>query len=144
MSESLMYPKDEDQVELDVVTLTFAEISAVVDAFYKQVAVDPLLSQPFSSVEDWPHHIERLTHFWWRRFGGEAYMEAHYNPPLKHFQAGFNEVFLTQWLTLFEKTMRSILTPEKADEWIAIAKSMGIALTMKNEFLKKNFIDSKG
>lgn len=115
---------------------TFHDIESVVSAFYARVAVDPVLKVPFSSVQDWPHHIERLTHFWWMRFGGERYMDATYNPPLKHLEAGFNRAFLTRWLDLFREVLLEKLTPEKAAAWNKTATAMGEALSMKNEILK--------
>lgn len=117
--------------------LSFGEIHAVVDAFYRQVAVDPLLRVPFASVHDWPEHIERMTHFWWTRLGGSPYLETRYNPVAKHFEAGFNAQFLERWLGLFEETLKKTLSDDKAQLWHALATRMGAALSAKNEYLRQ-------
>jgi len=62
-------------------------IAAVVDVFYTRIQGHPSLAGPFGIVEDWPHHKEKLTHFWWVLLGGDPYMEVDYSVPMKHFQA---------------------------------------------------------
>lgn len=138
MTTEISTPKDTDFQDIDGIHFTFLDIKTVVSRFYAQVAEDHLLKVPFASVNDWPHHIDRLTHFWWMRFGGDQYMEAIYHPALKHFEAGFNRQFLTQWLALFQKTLRENLTEEKANLWIDLATRMGEALNAKNEYLKQH------
>lgn len=128
-------PEQTDYVELRNLRYTFAEIYSVVDAFYREVAKDPILSVPFGSVSDWPHHIERLTHFWWTRFGGRAYQEGFYNPVEKHYEAGFNEGFLQHWLSLFKKTVTQVLPEEKASLWVSVTESMGMALSKNNDLM---------
>jgi hemoglobin len=133
---SLQTPEPSDFVELVAVRLTFQDIHQVVDRFYTQVQHDSLLSVPFQSVQDWPTHIERITHFWWTRFGGTPYKSVQYNPVLKHFEAGFNEAFLKRWLDLFGATLESVLQPEQVQIWKSISQRMGHALSQKNEFMK--------
>lgn len=123
-------------LDLGGLGFTFVEIETVVLTFYSRVAVDSVLKVPFSSVNDWPHHIERLTHFWWMRLGGERYMDVTYNPPLKHLEAGFNRAFLTRWLDLFREVLLEKLPTEKAAAWNKTATMMGEALSMKNDALK--------
>lgn len=132
-------PSDSDSarnLDLNGVIFSHGDIRAVVERFYALVEVDPLLGAPFSSVTDWPHHIERLTHFWWVRFGGEPYIDTMYDPVGKHYAAGFNRVFLTRWLELFDETVAKTLKPDQAEIWSKVAHRMGEALTMKNEFYK--------
>lgn len=138
MNPEKQIPKDTDFQDIDGIHLTFLDIKTVVSRFYAQVAEDPLLKVPFSSVSDWPHHIDRLTHFWWMRFGGDQYMNATYHPALKHFEANFTRTLLTQWLTLFQKTLSEALSPEKATLWLNLATQMGEALNSKNEYLNQN------
>lgn len=137
MTPHKQIPNDNDSLDIDGIQLSFSDIKQVVNRFYEQVAVDPLLKIPFASVHDWPHHIDRLTHFWWMRFGGEGYMEARYNPALKHFEANFNRELLTQWLSLFQKTLTESLPHPKAQLWLNLATKMGEALNAKNEHLKQ-------
>lgn len=128
-----------DFVEIRSIRFTHGDIFSVVDSFYKVVATDPLLSVPFQSVEDWPHHIDKLTHFWWTRFGGKGYLETSYDPVTKHYEAGFNEIFLQHWLSLFSEILVTNLTPEQSQLWKSIATSMGSALHMKNEMMKNYY-----
>lgn len=124
-------------VTLNGVEFSHEDIFRVVDDFYTRVQNDPLLQVPFESVHDWPEHIERLTHFWWTRFGGEPYLSISYNPVAKHFQAGFNREFLTHWLFLFHDTLKTKLKSEQASLWTLISERMGEALFSKNEYLKR-------
>jgi hemoglobin len=133
MERNGIQPQDTDFIQLDGVNLTFSDIRSVVQDFYQQVAVDSVLAKPFGSVQDWPHHVERLTHFWWVRLGGRPYLSGFYNPVEKHFQAGFNLPFLKRWLELFHETMKKNLSEPQAMLWIEIAEAMGQALFMKNE-----------
>ena len=108
-------------------------IHSVIDTFYTRIQADPILEAPFRSVKNWPHHIERLTHFWWIRLGGHPYQLGMYNPVEKHFLAGFNPALLKRWLALFKKTIEEKLSPKAAALWIEISEHMGEALSMKNE-----------
>lgn len=132
-------PESNDYVEVRSIRFTFEDIFNVVEAFYREVARDPLLMKPFSSVEDWPHHVERLTHFWWTRFGGMAYQEGFYDPVGKHFEAGFNEEFLQRWLSLFREILDQKLSPPQAELWSSITESMGQALSRNNQIMIEKF-----
>lgn len=127
-------------VEINSLKFTHGEIHRVVDKFYAKVALDPYLRAPFSVVDDWPHHIQRLTHFWWMRLGGKPYMSAQYNPIQKHFESGFSEEFLDIWLTLFKKILRENLAPEQAQLWGELTESMGVALNRNNELMKQHYL----
>jgi len=137
MEEQIQFPKDSETIEVHSVSFTFANINEVISDFYQKVAVDPMLKVPFHTVTDWPHHVERLTHFWWIRFGGDPYMQVSYNPPEKHFQAGFNKEFLTKWLALFQETLDSRLNENQAKLWGNIAERMGESLSIRNDLIKQ-------
>jgi hemoglobin len=128
-------PRSEDSLDLDGVALSFHDVSTVIDTFYGRVAVDDLLKIPFGSVQDWPHHVERLIHFWWIRLGGSPYMAGMYNPVEKHFQAGFNAKLLERWLGLLKSTLDEKLKPDQSFLWFEIAEQMGVGLSMRNEHL---------
>ncbi len=129
----------EDQLVVAGVEFKLKEIFAVVEEFYTRVANDPVLKVPFQSVHDWPEHIDRLTHFWWIRFGGEPYMFSEYNPVMKHFFAGFNEEFLKRWLGMFHEVLDEKLNPEQSQFWKMLSHRMGQALNMRNEMLRKEY-----
>ncbi|MGH1468580.1 MAG: group III truncated hemoglobin [Bdellovibrionales bacterium] len=128
-----------ESVTLEETSFTLLDINKVINDFYSSVSKDPLLSVPFSSVTDWPHHIDNLTHFWWIKFGGARYSDARYNPPMKHFKAGFSQEFLTRWLELFKVSLDKNLTPKQADTWFGMSQRMGQFLLQKNEAMKASF-----
>lgn len=127
-----------ETVFVNGVTFTHEDIFRVVDDFYTRIQHDPVLQIPFQSVEDWPEHVQRLTHFWWIRFGGEPYLSAMYSPVSKHFFAGFNRDLLTHWLTLFHDTLKTHLKADQIALWKLVSERMGEALTMKNEFFRRD------
>lgn len=122
-------------LQINSVTFSFEDISSVITSFYGKVSKDKILRAPFGTVEDWPQHIGRLTHFWWIRFGGKSYQEGLYNPVQKHFESGFNEVFLDRWLEIFRDTLIEELNPDQANLWYSIAEGMGLALTHNNDLM---------
>lgn len=131
-------PQPQDFVSVNGVTFTHDDLFRVVGDFYSRVREDSMLKEPFSSVVDWEEHVRRLTHFWWIRFGGKAYLFSHYDPVSKHFYAGFNQEFLDRWLSLFRQTLENHLKPEQAELWKIVSERMGESLMMKNEMFKKS------
>jgi hemoglobin len=126
-------------VRLNGVDFAHEDLLRVVDDFYSRIQQDPILSQPFKSVGDWPEHIQRLTYFWWVRFGGKPYLFNHYNPVTKHFFAGFNRDHLTRWLFIFHQTLQTHLSPEQTHLWKIISERMGEALVIKNELFRREY-----
>jgi hemoglobin len=119
------------------ISFSKADIQKTVESFYAQVANDPLLKVPFSSVQNWAVHLERMTHFWWVRFGGVPYRSYSYSPVEKHFLAGFNEEFLARWLELFRETLTANLRTEQSEFWGPLAGRMGQSLSMRNDLLRR-------
>ncbi len=132
-------PNPTDEIIVNGVPFSHEDMFNVVDDFYTRVQSDPLLQIPFQSVHDWPEHIDRITHFWWIRLGGEPYSFAEYNPVQKHFFAGFNSTFLSRWLELFHETLKTHLREDQIQLWTLITQRMGQALSMKNEYFKQHF-----
>lgn len=133
------FPKSTDSIEVGGVVFTHHDIHTVVDNFYAQIPLDPQLEVPFRSVHDWPEHINRLTHFWWIRFGGRPYLFSEYNPVLKHFFAGFNDELLARWLALFKKTLQNHLSDQQRALWTTISERMGQSLSMRNELYRRDY-----
>lgn len=129
-------PKKDSFVTVSGVRYYHSEVFLVVDTFYKSVSTHPSLKVPFKSVYDWPEHIERMTQFWWIRFGGRPYMFSQYNPVLKHYYAGFNKKYLSEWLELFHQTLDIKLTTKQASMWKNLSKQMGIGLLARNEMIR--------
>lgn len=132
-------PLDSDSVALNGVIFTHKDIFSVVDDFYTRIQKDPQLQIPFGSVHDWPEHIQRLTHFWWTRFGGTPYLDTQYNPPAKHYFAGFNEELLKQWLKLFGETLKDHLSAAQIEIWQLVTERMGQGLSAKNDYLVRTY-----
>lgn len=131
-------PNKNEILEIGSVKFSFDDIHQVIKKFYARVEVDPNLRAPFSVVDDWPHHIERLTHFWWIRFGGSPYMDVSYNPIQKHFETGFSEILLAHWLDLFKNVMIENLTPPQVQIWSDLAGRIGSALNYNNELMLRH------
>lgn len=132
-------PAPMDSVMINDVSFSHQDMFDVIDAFYTKVQNDELLKEPFSSVHDWPEHIDRLTHFWWGKFGGQPYMFTMYNPVVKHFHSGFDREKLTRWLALFHETLNEKLSAQQAQIWKLISERMGESLSLKNEMYKKEY-----
>lgn len=129
-------PEKEEYIIVQSIKFTFGDINTVVNEFYAKVAIDNHLHGPFSVVDDWPHHIDRLTHFWWIRFGGRPYMDVQYDPIQKHFETGFNLGLLEIWLDIFKETLDELLTSSQSELWYDFATRIGEALNRNNEIMK--------
>lgn len=129
----------EGTLQINGVEFAHADLHRVIDDFYTRIQHDSVLKIPFASVGDWPEHIEKLTHFWWVRFGGKPYLFNHYNPVAKHFFAGFNRELLLRWLSIFQDTLKDQLKPEQAQVWTMISERMGEVLSAKNEHFRSQY-----
>lgn len=138
-----MRPKDTDLVVVQGIEFSFKEVNTIVDLFYKKIATDSIMSKPFKSVSDWPEHIDRLTNFWWIRFGGKPFTFSQYNPVAKHYHSGFNKDFLDRWLFLFDETLKENLSKEQHEFWIEVARKTGKFLSKRNEAYAKEFESKK-
>jgi hemoglobin len=137
-------PASSDQLLLKGIVFTHGDISRAVEEFYRRVPMDEALQIPFLAVESWPCHIERLTHFWWTRFGGTPYRADQYDPVGGHFATGFNRALLSRWLTLFQEVLESRLRPEQAELWCIVAERMGNSLAFQNELLVREHRREQG
>jgi hemoglobin len=123
-------------IDVNGVLFSNMDIFTVINDFYGRIQTDPILQVPFKSVEDWPEHIKNITHFWWVKFGGRAYMFNQYNPVPKHFFAGFNRDLLSRWLFIFHQTLKTHLSQEQVTLWAMISTRMGEGLAVKNDHYK--------
>lgn len=135
--ETLIRPRNSEYLTINGVSFSYGEVAAVVDQFYTRVQQDPILQVPFRSVHNWPEHVDRLTHFWWTKFGGRPYLRASYDPVTKHFLAGFNTALLSRWLTVFHEVLQKNLDPEQKELWEMVSIRMGQGLSIKNEMYKE-------
>lgn len=112
--------------------LGWETIHRVVDRFYRQIQTHPTLAGPFSNVENWPHHKERLTYFWWVVLGGARTRQEFYDPVGKHFNAGFTPDLLADWMTLFRTTVEQHAPAPLAAAWTEAAGKIGDGLVLAN------------
>lgn len=107
------------------------DLSRLVDHFYDQVRMDPLLGPLFNqAVGDWPAHLHKLADFWSSvmlttgRYKGQP-LPAH----LRHRAAITPEMF-TRWLALWEESAMRCLPPEGAAAVVAKAHRIAASLQM--------------
>jgi hemoglobin len=101
--------------------VTEEQIGRLVHRFYGRVRGDDLLGPIFNGqIQDWDHHLGKLTDFWssvvlrTRRYEGRP-MRPHLMLPLEdqHFD---------RWLQLFEATAHDELPPEAAAVFVQRAR----------------------
>ncbi|WP_162246365.1 DUF1971 domain-containing protein [Rhizobium sp. Root1204] len=97
------------------------KIKEILVAFYARVRADPSLSVPFSVVEDWDEHMERLSDFWsslmlttGRYKGNPLSMHAIHSDLIRP------EMF-QRWLELWKLTTNELLEPQTAEQMQAKA-----------------------
>lgn len=106
-----------------------AEISRLIRTFYDRARADEVIGPIFASaVEDWDHHIEKITDFWssvmlrTSRYDGRP-LRPHLVLPLQgtHFD---------RWLDLFEATAREVCSRDVADAFIVRARRIADSFEM--------------
>jgi hemoglobin len=104
------------------------QISALVEAFYAKVRLDPEIGPIFNAaVDDWPHHLALLKDFWSSVLLATGRYKG--NPMMRHFQFGLDPQHFERWLTLFAETAKNVFPPESAD--IVIEKSRRIGQSLQ-------------
>jgi len=112
---------------------TRQDIERLVDAFYREVLNDKVISHFFTDVVklDWAVHIPRMYAFWESvLFGGDGFKG---NPMAVHIQldkkSSLLQVHFERWLQLWETTIRDHFEGQKAEE--AIERAQQIAAVMR-------------
>lgn len=118
--------------------ITEADIARLVPAFYSRVRQDPLLGPIFNAaIDDWPHHLEKLTAFWSSvmltsgRYKGNP-MAAH----VKHEQHMEREAF-ERWLGLWRETTEELLAPSEAAAFQERAGRIAESLQLGVQFYRE-------
>ncbi len=94
---------------------TREHIRTLVDTFYAQVRIDPLLGGIFNGVigDRWPQHLEKMYTFWGTILINEAsYSGAPFRP---HAQLPVQQLHFDRWLDLFHGTVDSLFSGPVAD-----------------------------
>ncbi len=97
------------------------DIQLLVDRFYDQVRVDPLIGPIFSHV-DWPHHLPIMYNFWSSMLLGDRSYAG--NPFQKHLPLSLEGQHFDRWLELFQKTVDEHFDGERAEEVKMRARSI--------------------
>lgn len=110
-------------------------ISAIVDAFYAQIRLDPTLGPIFEArITDWDMHLHKLKRFWSSvtlLTGGYKGMplQTHLDLPTLD-----RDHFMT-WLRLFDETLARYCTPAQAEVFQSraarIAQSFQLAIAQQ-------------
>ncbi|GEP90468.1 hemoglobin [Chitinophaga terrae (ex Kim and Jung 2007)] len=104
-----------------------ADIQQLVDSFYSRVQADELLGHIFNDIAkvDWDLHLPKMYDFWDSllldgSFSGNV-MQPHFrlNKLIPLEEQHFN-----RWLAIFEDTVHSLFTGEKAELAIYRARSI--------------------
>jgi len=110
-----------------------AGLARLVDAFYARVRADAELGPIFNdAIDDWPHHLDKLTAFWSSvmltsgRYKGQP-VPAH----IKHKSRITPELF-DRWLGLWKQTTDELMEPVAAlalqEKAARIAESLKLAM----------------
>lgn len=110
-----------------------AGLARLVDAFYARVRADAELGPIFNdAIDDWPHHLEKLTAFWSSvmltsgRYKGQP-VPAH----MKHRSRITPELF-DRWLGLWKQATDELMEPVAAlalqEKAARIAESLKLAM----------------
>jgi hemoglobin len=109
------------------------DIVQLVDGFYLQVQMDPLLAPQFSHV-DWPRHLPVMYNFWSSMILGEQSYRG--NPFEKHMHLSIGEEHFQTWISLFCQTVDSLFEGERAEEVKARARSIAGIFQYKLRLIK--------
>ena len=115
-----------------------AELSALIPAFYARVRQDDLIGPLFNrAIQDWPHHLEKLTAFWSSVMRSTGRYKG--SPMAAHAQHKdtITPAMFTRWLALWGEVTGEMLAPEGAAAMQAkaasIAESLQLGLFFKLE-----------
>ncbi len=106
-----------------------ASIDRLVSTFYGRAREDDIIGPVFvTSVEDWDHHIERISEFWSSVILKTGRYDGRPMPP--HLRLGLKGEHFDRWLQLFEQTARDVFPPEGAIIFIDRARRIADSFEM--------------
>lgn len=107
---------------------TKEDIVHLVDMFYQKVLADPLLSPHFAHI-NFPEHQPKMVQFWSFVLLGEAGYTT--NVFDKHRDLKIDKTHFDRWLMLFDETVDSLFSGEKANDAKFRAKTIGWTFSEK-------------
>lgn len=90
-----------------------ADIELLVDRFYDQAKIDPLLGPPFSHV-NWETHLPVMYRFWSSLVLDEHSYQG--NPLSKHISLPVKKEHFANWIKIFVQTVDEHFAGVKAEE----------------------------
>lgn len=113
----------------DISTLDTAKIAQLVDRFYENVRIDPLIGPVFNAaVHDWDEHKRTLTSFWCSvALRANSYRG---NPMAVHRMQPIRAEHFERWLSLWQATTRELLGEADARQMLEHADRIGRSLRL--------------
>ncbi|WP_199417096.1 group III truncated hemoglobin [Chitinophaga silvatica] len=110
------------------------DVQKLVDTFYSNVQNDKVLGYIFNDIAkvDWERHLPKMYNFW-----DSLLLEGTYtgNAMQPHFRVNklipLEDAYFNRWLEIWESTVHSLFTGEKAELAIYRAKSIKEVMAFK-------------
>lgn len=117
---------------------TLEDIKLLVDAFYKKIQEDDLLSPIFNGIiqDRWPQHLEKMYRFWQTVLLQEHTYFGSPFPP--HAKLPVEQNHFDTWLKLWYKTIDNYFAGPKADEAKWRGDKMAVMFLSKINYYKNN------
>lgn len=116
---------------------TLEDIQLLVNTFYQQVQVDPLIGPIFHGVikDRWPQHLEKMHRFWQTVLLEEHTYFGSPFPP--HAQLPVEQKHFDAWLALWHGTVDRLFAGEKAEEAKWRGSKMALMFLSKIEYFRE-------
>jgi hemoglobin len=112
--------------------LTEPLIRSVVEQFYAQARLDPVIGPVFNRViapQAWPHHLDTITDFWSSMLLGTGRYAG--RPMPKHMAIPeLSDAHFKRWLLLFRQTVEQHCPPDIAQLFIERSERIGNSFRM--------------
>ena len=123
------------------------DIKELINSFYEKVKADELIGFIFNDVAkvDWPHHLPIMYDFWESLLlDGSNYGRNAMDP---HFKLNklvpLEPAYFDRWLALFEATVTTLFTGEKAEQALTRARSIKEIMAFKMKQINHPDTDKK-
>lgn len=95
---------------------TTEDIQLLVDRFYGEVQLDPLLGPIFAAIiqDRWPEHLEKMYRFWQTVLLDEHTYDGRPFPP--HARLPVEQSHFDHWLEVWHATIDELFSGAKAEE----------------------------
>ena len=111
-----------------------AVLERLVRAFYGKARQDAVIGHLFDGVQDWEHHISKITAFW--SSVGLLTGRYHGQPLPPHAKLPLEPHHFSRWLVLFEQTLKEVCSEEGAAYLMEKARRIASSLEMGVAFAR--------